>query len=135
MRLVRTNQNADEDLFSLCEFNNEEELPPFAILSHMWSPEEVTYNGLTNQPEHCESKERYAKFLFCLRQAEYDGFEYFHMDTCCINPANNMELQTVINSMFRWFNSASKCYVFLSDVSAHGRATTTFFRSRWFTRA
>lgn len=63
------------------------------------------------------------------------------MDACCINKADHMEVQTQINSMFRWFNSASKCYVFLSDVSAFGRGTgqaswrTDFRRSRWFTRA
>lgn len=65
MRLVRINQNADGDLFSLCEFINEENLAPFAILSHTWSSEELTYNDLTNHPESCKSKEGYAKFMFC----------------------------------------------------------------------
>jgi hypothetical protein len=40
--------------------------------------------------------------------------------------------------MFRWYRSATKCYVYLSDVSAAQRSQLQwqpdFRRSRWFTR-
>jgi len=37
--------------------------------------------------------------------------------------------------MFRWYSEAAQCYVYLSDVSAHGSGWKSAFReSRWFTR-
>jgi hypothetical protein len=38
------------------------------------------------------------------------------VDTCCINKSAHQELQTAINSMFRWYQGAAKCYAYLSDV-------------------
>ncbi|PVH71070.1 heterokaryon incompatibility [Cadophora sp. DSE1049] len=87
-------------------------IPKYAILSHTWSAdtEEVTFQDLMNYT------------------AERDGLQYFWVDTCCIDKTNNTELAEAINSMFRWYRNATKCYVYLSDVS------TTFHESRWFTR-
>ena len=66
------------------------------------------------------------------------------MDTCCIDKLNNTELQEAINSMFRWYRNAAKCYVYLSDVSTKKRKASdqlpeytwesAFRASRWFTR-
>jgi hypothetical protein len=66
------------------------------------------------------------------------------VDTCCINKADLVELQHAINSMFRWYQQAARCYVFLADVSiaepGPNRAPDVivweeeFRRSRWFTR-
>jgi hypothetical protein len=73
-----------------------------------------------------------------------DGIQYFWVDTCCINKSTSNELSTAINSMFRWYQRAARCYVYLSDVSvpeevADAQAfsmtwTEAFRRSRWFTR-
>jgi hypothetical protein len=70
--------------------------------------------------------------------------QHFWIDTCCINKANKAELSLAIRSMFRWYQNATKCYVYLSDVSTKkrkaGGLSTSFtwepaFRSsRWFTR-
>ena len=70
--------------------------------------------------------------------------QYFWIDTCCINKADHAELSEAINSMFRWYQTATKCYVYLSDVSmTKGKASeeaselpweSTFRSSRWFTR-
>ena len=67
--------------------------------------------------------------------------QYFWIDTCCIDKSNSSELQEAINSMFRWYHNAAKCYVYLADVS---RPTldadvglsweSSFRKSRWFTR-
>jgi hypothetical protein len=63
------------------------------------------------------------------------------VDTCCINKSNPVELQEAINSMFRWYQNATKCYVYLSDVSTAKQRVDnectwerTFRESRWFTR-
>jgi hypothetical protein len=70
--------------------------------------------------------------------------QYFWVDTCCINKSNNTELSEAINSMFRWYRNADKCYVYLSDVSsppfdANDKFSSlpcesAFRASRWFTR-
>lgn len=64
---------------------------------------------------------------------------YFWVDTCCINKTNQAEVSETICSMFRWYKSAEKCYVYLADVafvesdSKPGRMTD-FQQSRWYTR-
>jgi len=59
----------------------------------------------------------YGKIQFCGEQARRDGFQYFWVDTCYIDKSNAVELQEAITSMFRWYQNAVKCYVYLSDVS------------------
>jgi hypothetical protein len=63
------------------------------------------------------------------------------VDTCYIDKKNAVELSAAINSMFRWYQNATRCYVYLSDVSKPDtraddqRAWEEAFRkSRWFTR-
>jgi hypothetical protein len=59
-----------------------------------------------------ESKASHDKIRFCGEQARRDGMQYFWVDTCCINKSNNNELSEAINSMFRWYLNAVKCYAF-----------------------
>jgi hypothetical protein len=119
-------------------------LPPYAILSHTWGAdtEEVTFRDLIDGTG--KSKAGYNKVRFCGEQAERDGLKYFWVDTCCINKLTSNELSMAINSMFRWYQNATKCYVYLSDVSVPDEVTdvwsyritweAAFRRSRWFTR-
>ena len=118
-------------------------IPPYAILSHTWGPDrdELTFDDLHNGLG--KSKAGYAKIQFCAQQARKDGLEHFWVDTCCINKASQAELSEAINSMFRWYRGAEKCYVYLSDVSSHKRDNDgqtqhtwvlAFQTSRWFTR-
>lgn len=90
---------------------------PYAILSHTWGDDEqeVTFDELEKRTG--ASKVGYAKLLFCANQALKDGLEYCWVDTCCINKASHSELSEAIMSMFRWYQQASKCYVYLVDVS------------------
>jgi hypothetical protein len=70
--------------------------------------------------------------------------EYFWIDTCCINKADFTELSEAINSMFRWYRNAARCYVYLSDVFSPAFDTnekpnlqlweSDFQKSRWFTQ-
>ncbi|KAF1981870.1 HET-domain-containing protein [Aulographum hederae CBS 113979] len=96
------------------------------------------------QQPSCKRKRGYAKIRFCGERAAQDGLQYFWVDTCCINKSTIQELQTAINSMFRWYQGASKCYVYLSDVQVPAEVINAqdfritwveaFRRSRWFTR-
>ena len=65
-----------------------------------------------------KSKASYSKIQFCGEQARRDGLQYFWVDTCCIDKSNSTELAEAINSMFRWYRDATRCYVYLSDVSS-----------------
>jgi hypothetical protein len=57
------------------------------------------------------------------------------VDTCCIDKSNTAELQKAINSMFRWYRHATRCYGYLSDVSTAEFTWEPAFRaSKWFTR-
>jgi hypothetical protein len=139
MRLLHRLPNGEFELVSVDDQN-----PPFyAILSHTWNDgQEVTYNELLAGTG--KDKTGYAKILFCGERAASDGLSLFWVDTCCIDKSDSQELSTAINSMFRWYRRASKCYVYLSDVimpheigetEASREAWIDSFRlSRWFTR-
>jgi len=127
--------------FSLIQVANHNTLP-YAILSHTWTGEEFTYQDLISGTG--KSKSGYEKIKFCGERATRDGLQYFWVDTCCIDKSNAIELSTAINSMFRWYRNAKKCYVFLTDVSTLSYDTdiqakqsiweAAFRNSRWFTR-
>jgi Heterokaryon incompatibility protein (HET) len=121
---------------------SQDKIPPYAILSHTWGTEEVSFLDLLNG--NGKTKAGYRKILFCGEQAARDNLHYFWVDTCCIDKRDNTELTKAINSMFRWYRNATKCYVYLSDVSTSAaglnaeRCRSTweadFRQSRWFTR-
>lgn len=123
-------------------FTNDDVIPSYAILSHTWGGDgdEVTYDDLTNGIG--TDKPGYEKIKFCAVQARQDGLDFFWIDTCCIDKENKAELSRALNSMYRWYRNADRCYVYLSDVSTaewevNGAAyewETAFRRSRWFTR-
>jgi hypothetical protein len=142
MRLLRRSNTSE---FSLTkDLVGDDTIPPYAILSHTWGAdaEEVTFEDLTNGTG--KDKPGYEKIRFCRQQAKQDGLEYFWVDTCCINKANYTELSQAINSMFRWYCNAARCYVYLLDVSSPAFDTneesdpqpweSDFRKSRWFTR-
>jgi hypothetical protein len=111
--------------------------PRYAILSHTWGKEEVTFEDL-RKPNHT-SKLGYKKIDGCCKQAQLGGFEWVWIDTCCIDKSSSAELSETINSMFAWYERSSICYIYLEDVpSAHPhdhKAQGSAFRSsRWFTR-
>jgi hypothetical protein len=64
-----------------------------------------------------KSKAGCDKIRFCREQARRDYLQYFRVDTCCIDNSNSTELSEALNSMFRQYCNAAKCYVYLSDIS------------------
>ena len=138
MRLLYSNELGD---LSLKDFKKDE-IPPYAVLSHTWGSEEVSYKELVGKSGR--EKAGIQKILFCKEQAARDGLQYFWVDTCCIDKRNPSEVSKAINTMFRWYRDATKCYVHLSDVSASKDSMINslsspvwepeFRKSRWFTR-
>lgn len=94
-------------------------IPVYAILSHTWGKEEVVFQDLEPGADmrRTMSKAGWRKIQFCVERAAIDGLQYFWIDTCCIDKRNAVELSAAINSMFRWYQDAARCYVYLSDVS------------------
>ena len=128
------------------------EIPRYAILSHTWGAdnEEVIFKDLMERTGKI-NKAGYKKIQFCGQQAAIDALQYFWVDTCCIDKSSSAEVSEAINSMFRWYSDAVKCYVYLSDVSdvsTNGSVRGSirddqfsqwtwepaFQKSRWFTR-
>jgi hypothetical protein len=115
-------------------------VPPYAILSHRWGPEELTYQDMRAGPSSsARSKLGFAKVrgvcdLVCDRFYDAAPYEcdYVWVDTCCIDKSSSAELSEAINSMFEWYRKAKICFAFLDDVTADGRRPMS--KSLWFTR-
>jgi hypothetical protein len=140
MRLLRCRS---EHNYSLTYFS-EEAIPPYAVLSHRWGQdeEEVTLEDITNGTG--KDKAGYRKIQLCAEQAARDSLTYFWVDSCCIDKENYAELSHAINSMFRWYRNAARCYVYLLDVSKVPLTSgdgavpplweSEFRKSEWFSR-
>ncbi|KAJ1325477.1 FxSxx-COOH system tetratricopeptide repeat protein [Microdochium nivale] len=140
MRLL---QRDDADHYTVTADLRADKTPPYAILSHTWGTHEVIYTDIQTRPSEWKQKLGYKKIQFCADQAKRHGLQHFWVDTCCIDKSDGIELQTAINSMFKWYRGANRCYVFLSDVSCPstsnqlpevGSWEAAFRGSRWFTR-
>ena len=140
MRLLKRSPRGDIQLVSITDDDNP---PPYAILSHTWTDgQEVTYNELVTGTG--KDKTGYAKIRFCVERAAKDKIQYCWVDTCCIDKSSQHETQTAINSMFRYYQRATKCYAYLLDVEVSKEVSDAkacpiswmqaFRRSRWFTR-
>jgi hypothetical protein len=138
MRLLKFDDEGELNLTKNIDGN----IPPYAILSHTWGNDidEVSFADLKDGSH--QNKPGYSKIRFCSANAQKDNLSYFWVDTCCIDKTNHSECSEAINSMFRWYRDALKCYVYLSDVSIHHEDNdhtepawkSQFRKSRWFTR-
>lgn len=100
----------------------------YAILSHTWDREEVSFYDIKSGL--AENKKGFQKINNCCATALDDGFKYTWIDTCCIDKASSAELSEAINSMYRWYQESEICYVYLADVESECDISS----SRWFTR-
>jgi hypothetical protein len=136
--------------------------PPYAILSHTWGNEEVSYldylfltSSLPATSEgvvHALLKSPRAdgqglrKVQTSARLARSRGFDWIWVDSCCIDKSSSAELSEAINSMWSWYRDAAECYVYLADFSTrpnemsggemlrHGPIREEFKAARWFGR-
>ncbi|CZR59368.1 related to beta transducin-like protein [Phialocephala subalpina] len=129
-------------------FYPDDRIPQYAILSHTWGTpdEEVSFQdmqtaaagfGLGTSSLDWRKKPGWTKIQRACAEALRHGFEYLWVDTCCIDKSSSAELQEGINSMFRWYEEASVCLAYLSDVPPgcdFSAQDSEFRKSRWFTR-
>jgi hypothetical protein len=128
MRLLETTT------YVLSEFQGQ--IPAYAILSHVWEKEEVTFSDIATLNKAAEMK-GFTKIVGACEEALKDGLKYIWIDTCCINKESSAELSEAINSMFIWYKNAHICYAYLSDMLSDedpDQLYSSFAMSRWFTR-
>ena len=90
MRLLNTRSLKLEEL-------NENDFIPYAILSHTWGSEEVTYQDMQGEDVNLSSKVGYSKIVAACRQALEDEWRHIWIDTCCIDKSSSTELTEAIN--------------------------------------
>ncbi|KAH0437156.1 HET domain-containing protein [Colletotrichum camelliae] len=108
--------------------------PPYAILSHTWGEEEVLFADVSNPDV---PKAGWAKVRSSCDLARSLGHDWIWIDTCCIDKSSSAELSEAINSMFKFYEKATICLAYLSDVNypvSKADIPNTLPKSRWFTR-
>ncbi|KAK0627345.1 heterokaryon incompatibility protein-domain-containing protein, partial [Immersiella caudata] len=94
----------------------EAQTPRYAILSHVWGREEVTFADIHDLAKAHRMRGFDKIELSCI-QARRDGLDYIWIDTCCIDKSSSSELSEAINTMFRWYQQAAVCYAYLCTTS------------------
>ncbi|GAW17709.1 hypothetical protein ANO14919_071750 [Xylariales sp. No.14919] len=113
--------------------------PAYAILSHTWQDEEVTFTDFCQgaPSETGAIPERWMKITQACKLALAQGYEYIWVDTCCIDKSSSAELTEAINSMYSWYAKSDKCFAYLCDFDlspGSSDARQQFLSSRWFSR-
>ncbi|KAI9689320.1 MAG: hypothetical protein M1822_009970 [Bathelium mastoideum] len=127
MRLINTISLTFREFF-------DSQRPPYAILSHTWEDQEVSYLDflfLTSNPHKdvmgaiqallknpSTDSRGFKKITSWCKLARGRGYEWVWIDTYCIDKSSSAELSEAINSMWRWYREAQDCFVYLLDVSA-----------------
>lgn len=129
MRLLNTKSLRFEEFFA-------NQVPQYAILSHRWGDDEVTFQDLRKGRKR--DSQGYAKIKRCCYLADERGFHWVWIDTCCIDKKSSAELSEAINSISHWYHGAGECYAYLADVvwdfQNVGASKMKFMESKWFTR-
>jgi hypothetical protein len=106
-------------------------IPPYVILSHTWDEHEISHHEYYPL-EELPLKKGSEKILKACELVRRHGQHYLWIDTCCIDKTSSAELTEAINSMYKWYAMAQRCYIYLSDYDSND--VSDFSHSRWFTR-
>jgi hypothetical protein len=135
MRLINTTTHDFEEFVG-------SQIPPYAILSHTWRNDELTFSIWADRERRLEyvGTQGYIKIQEACKVAANQPnwpLSYIWIDTVCINKESSAELSEAINSMFAWYQKAHTCYAWLDDIT-HDPAThpdpEALGRARWFSR-
>ncbi|KAI6914233.1 hypothetical protein KC318_g894 [Hortaea werneckii] len=114
-------------------------IPRYAILSHRWQKEEVSFKQYGKRHKYLETQQLkgFAKIEQFCRIARERQMKWAWIDTCCIDSRSSAELSEAINSMWQWYVDATECYIYLCDVHMQDNILDVLAqvgRSEWFTR-
>ncbi|KAI0849364.1 HET-domain-containing protein [Daldinia vernicosa] len=115
------------------EFVNEPEEYTYAILSHVWEDEEVSFQDFQT-PGKANKKKGLDKIIRTCQLAASRDLRYAWVDTCCIDKSSSADLSEAINSMFKLYMNSAVCFVFLSDLPSESSFEDHFLRCKWLTR-
>ncbi|TGO19983.1 hypothetical protein BPAE_0324g00010 [Botrytis paeoniae] len=124
MRLLDTK---DTENLRVQEFS-QRNIPSFAIHSHRWEEDEVTFEDIKNG--EFKQKKGFGKLEGCCKRAREVKYDWIWVDTCCIDKSSSAELNEAINSIYCWYQESAVCYEYLSDLEEIG----SLGQSKWFTR-
>ena len=110
--------------------------PKYAILSHRWREDEVSYEDVLERKN--PNKRGWTKLNQFCSLIKSHGYQYGWIDACCIDKASSAELSEAINSMYMWYRCSTTCYAYLDDVPSNtngdGGHSSALAQSEWFTR-
>lgn len=87
MRLIHTSRFELEEFF-------DSEVPPYAILSHCWARDEVSYQDFLSGAKR--DGDGWRKIMDCCELAQTDDLDWAWVDTCCIDKSSTAELSEAI---------------------------------------
>ncbi|KAL2875711.1 hypothetical protein SGCOL_009022 [Colletotrichum sp. CLE4] len=113
-------------------------VPSYAILSHTWGSDEVTFQDIQTLPL-ASKKAGFTKIQGCCTQALRHNIEWAWIDSCCIDKTSSAELSEAINSMYSYYLLSRVCFVYLADVPPLSSSPPmdrlpSLASSKWFTR-
>lgn len=103
MRLINVHTLALKEFFT-------SNIPKYAILSHTWGDDEVTFQDWQDELRRV-IKKGYQKIYNTCRLSKATGHGWVWLDTNCINKESSTELSEAINSMFAWYQRSAVCCV------------------------
>lgn len=105
--------------------------PKYAILSHTWNQVELSFQDLSS----CDFDKLngYMKVKESCEKARSRN-EWIWIDTCCIDKSSSAELSESLNSMYRWYEEAETCYVYLEDFDGEEATLDALSKCKWFHR-
>lgn len=121
MRLINARTLKLEEFF--------DNIPPYAILSHTWADEEVTFQDMSSSNPIV--KAGYRKITKTCDLALGQKIDYAWIDTCCIDKTSSAELTESINSMYEFYTLAQVCFVHLADLPGDVEFKEGIGNCRW----
>lgn len=107
----------DVDNYSLRQFVDVYDCPPYAVLSHRWgaADQEMTFQEMISR-NFRKATSGYEKMLKACIAAKDQGYKWVWIDTCCIDKQSSAELQESINSMWTIYYESAICLAYLNDL-------------------
>ncbi|KAG2359527.1 hypothetical protein BDR07DRAFT_1336714 [Suillus spraguei] len=103
-------------------------------LSHRWEGKEPLLQDIKDKVvDELTAISGITKLQSFCKTARAAGYRWGWIDSCCIDQANNVELQKSLNSMFVWYLTSALTMVYLSDVPPSSKPGA-LAKSAWNTR-
>jgi hypothetical protein len=107
-------------------------IPLYAILSHVWGGNEVTFQDINSALRKKRwDMIRLEKLALWLQPT--DSIMFGSTLAALIRQAAQSSLKQLTQCMYRWYHESGVCYAYLADVPPNA-VDDEFARSRWFTR-